>query len=180
MNRALAIPLLLLIGLGCCDGPTLAGPKTVELRGRIDQTSGFFGFSAHQSATGEITGHITSRSRPDYSSPFDIVGRVTCIRVVGRRASIGGDVLRQSSESIPDVSQYDGWSTTSRTIMGVPGYRTRAASTSGFSTRRLQSARPRMWIPRRLTSPMATSSSPTNRARPPRVTLASWGLSPTG
>lgn len=109
MNRALAIPLLLLIGLGCCDGPTLAGPKTVELRGRIDQTSGFFGFSAHQSATGEITGHITSRSRPDYSSPFDIVGRVTCIRVVGRRASIGGDVLRQSSESIPDVSQYHGW-----------------------------------------------------------------------
>jgi hypothetical protein len=109
MRRALAIPLLLVLGLGCCDGPTLAGPKTVELRGRIDQTSGFFSFSAHQSATGEITGHITSRSRSDVSSPFDIVGQVTCIRVVGHRASIGGVVLRQSSESIPDVSQYHGW-----------------------------------------------------------------------
>jgi hypothetical protein len=123
MKRALAIPLLLVMGLGCCDGPTLAGPKTVELRGRIDQTSGFFSFSAHQSATGAITGHITSRSTPGYSSPFDIVGQVTCIRVVGHRASIGGVVLRQSSESIPDVSQYHGWVYYVEDNHGRPGIR---------------------------------------------------------
>jgi hypothetical protein len=98
-----------MMGLGCCDGPDLAGPRTVELRGRTDQTSGIFSFSAHQSATGEISGHIISRSRPDYSSPFVIEGRVTCLRVVGNRASIGGEVDRNSSESIPDAPQYHGW-----------------------------------------------------------------------
>jgi hypothetical protein len=109
MKKALAIPLLLVLGLGCCDGPTLAGPKTVELRGASLQTSGFFRFSAHQSAAGEITGRIVSMSAPDYSSPFVIEGRVTCIRVVGHRASIGGEVLRHSNEDIPDAPQYRGW-----------------------------------------------------------------------
>lgn len=127
MHRALAIPLLLLMGLGCCDGPELAGPRTVELRGRIDQTSGFFTFSAHQSATGEITGRIVSRSAPDYSSPFLIEGRVTCLRVVGNRASIGGVVERHSNEDIPDAPQYRGWVYYVEDNHGRPGVRDRGS-----------------------------------------------------
>ena len=109
MRRALAIPLVLLMGLGCCDGPTLAGPRTVELRGASLQTRAFFGFRANQSADGEITGRIGSISAPDYPSPFVLEGRVTCIRVVGHRASIGGEVTRHSNEGIPDAPQYHGW-----------------------------------------------------------------------
>jgi hypothetical protein len=109
MRRAVAIPLLLVLGLGCCDGPTLAGPKTVELRGANVRTSSYFGFHARQSASGEITGQIISMSAPDYTSPFLIEGRVTCIRLSGRRASIGGEVTRHSNEEIPDAPQYHGW-----------------------------------------------------------------------
>ena len=123
MHRALAIPLLLVMGLGCCDGPTLAGPKTVELRGARDQTSAFFSYTAHQSATGEITGRIDSRSAPDYASPFVIEGRVTCIRVVGHRASIGGEVVRHSNEDIPDAPQYHGWIYYVEDNHGRPGIR---------------------------------------------------------
>jgi hypothetical protein len=121
MHRALAIPLVLLMGLGCCDGPTLSGPRTVELRRASYQTSAFFSFRAHQSATGEITGRILSRSAPDYVSPFLIDGRVTCVRVVGNRASIGGEVLRHSNEDIPDAPQYHGWIFYVEDSRGRPG-----------------------------------------------------------
>ena len=109
MRRALAIPILLVLGLGCCDGPTLAGPKTVEFVLPQGVSSYFFSIRAHQSVTGEISGHIVSRSAPDYSSPFEIEGSVTCLRVMGNRASIGGVVLRHSNEVLPDAPQYHGW-----------------------------------------------------------------------
>ena len=109
MRRALAIPLLLAFGLGCCDGPTLAGPRTVELRGANLHSSSYFSFHARQSTNGQITGRIVSMSAPNYTSPFLIEGRVTCIRVVGHRASIGGEVTRHSNEEMPDAPQYHGW-----------------------------------------------------------------------
>lgn len=107
--KRLSAALFLLIGLGCCGDTSPAGPKTVEFVPPQGASSHLFGYRAHQSAAGEITGHIVSKSAPDYSSPFAIEGRVTCLRVVGNRASIGGVVLRHSNEDIPDAPQYDGW-----------------------------------------------------------------------
>ena len=108
MNRASA-GLFLLIALECCGETSPAGPRTVELRGARDQTGEFFAFSAHQSESGEITGHIVSRSQPGYPSPYVIEGRVTCVRVVGHRASIGGELERFSFEDWSDPGQYHGW-----------------------------------------------------------------------
>jgi hypothetical protein len=109
VRRALAIPLLLLAGLGCCDGPTLAGPKTVEFVRPQGASSYLFDFRAHQSASGQISGYIVSRNTPDYPAPFEVVGRVTCLRVVGNRASIGGEVQHNASEIIPEAARYRGW-----------------------------------------------------------------------
>lgn len=108
MNRVSA-GLLALIALGFCGESSPAGPRTVELRGAKVQPNQAFGFRAHQSASGEITGYIVSNSSPEYSSPFVIEGRVTCLRVFGNRASIGGELQRYFQEDISEASQYHGW-----------------------------------------------------------------------
>jgi hypothetical protein len=107
--KRLSAALFLVIGLGCCGDTSPAGPKTVEFVLPQGVSSYHFGFRAHQSATGEISGYIVSRSAPDYPSPFVIEGRVTCLRVVGRRASIGGELQRYSQENMPDAARYRGW-----------------------------------------------------------------------
>ena len=108
MNKASGA-LLLLIAIGLCGESSPAGPRTVELRGAKAQPNQAFGFRAHQSANGEITGYIVSNSSPDYSAPFVIEGRVTCLRVVGNKAAIGGDLQRYFQEDISEASQYHGW-----------------------------------------------------------------------
>ena len=108
MNR-ISAALLLLIALGSCGESSPAGPRTVELRGAKAQPNQAFGFRAHQSSSGEINGYIVSTSSPDYSSPFVIEGRVTCLRVLGNRASIGGELQRYFQEDISEASQYHGW-----------------------------------------------------------------------
>src|SRR5688500_12266124 len=94
--KRLSAGLFLLIGLGCCGDTSPAGPRTVEFVRPGGASSEFFAFRAHQSASGEISGYIVSRSAPDYSAPFVVEGRVDCVRVVGHRASIGGEPQRLS------------------------------------------------------------------------------------
>ena len=108
MNR-LSAGLLVLIAIGFCGESSPAGPRTVELRDATVYANQSFGFRAHQSATGEITGYIVSNSSPDYSAPFVIEGRVRCLRVLGNRASIGGELQRYFQEDISEASQYHGW-----------------------------------------------------------------------
>ena len=108
MNRASA-GLLVLIALGFCGESSPAGPRTVEFVRPAGASGEFFAFRAHQSASGEISGYIVSRSTPDYRAPFAIEGTVTCMRVVGSRASIGGEVQHNASEIIPAAAQYRGW-----------------------------------------------------------------------
>ncbi len=120
MNRTSA-GLLLLIALGCCGESSPAGPRTVEFVRPGGNSSRFFGFSAHQSASGAITGYILSRSGPGYSSPYEIEGRVTCVRVVGHRASIGGELLRFSAEDISSAADYRGWVFYAEDNRGRPG-----------------------------------------------------------
>jgi hypothetical protein len=107
--KRLSAALFLVIGLGCCGDTSPAGPRTVEFVRPEGASSYLFGFRAHQSASGEITGYIVSRSGPDYSAPYIVEGRVTCIRVVGHRAAIGGELQQLLAEDISEASEERGW-----------------------------------------------------------------------
>lgn len=107
--KRLSAALFLLVGLGCCGDTSPAGPRTVEFVRPEGASSYLFAFRAHQSASGETTGYIVSRSTPDYPTPFVVEGRVSCVRVVGHRASIGGELQRLLAEDISDASQERGW-----------------------------------------------------------------------
>ena len=112
MNRT-TLPRLSLavfvIGLACCHGSEPAVPRTVQFVRAAGQSGEYFGFNAHQSESGEVTGSVVSRSVPDSPSPWAVEGRVTCLRVVGNRASIGGDLQRFFYEDWSDPAQYHGW-----------------------------------------------------------------------
>lgn len=107
--KRLSAGLFLLIGLGCCGDTSPAGPRTVEFVRPRGESSELFAFSAHQSASGEISGYIVSRSGPGYSAPYVVEGRVTCMRVIGHRASIGGELRRLLAEDISEASEERGW-----------------------------------------------------------------------
>src|SRR5438309_10066150 len=107
MKLAWSGSLLLLIALGSCSAPV--GPRAVEFRAAKGHDSESFTFDAHQTATGEVSGRIVSRSLPGNPSPYAIEGRVTCVRVVGNRASIGGNLQLFFFEDWPDPDQYHGW-----------------------------------------------------------------------
>jgi len=107
-----ALPgLLLALTAGFCGDTAAVGPRTVEFRGASAGSAEFFGFSAHQSPTGDVTGYYFSRSTPGYPSPYVIEGRVTCLRVVGNRASLGGEVTRFFFEDWSDAAEKHGWYT---------------------------------------------------------------------
>ena len=108
MRRASVI-LVFVICLGFCGDTSPVGPKTVEFVRSDPAYRQYFAFHAHQTATGEVSGYIVSRSTPDYSAPFVIEGSVNCLRVVGRRATIGGELHQYYQEDMPEVSQYRGW-----------------------------------------------------------------------
>ena len=108
MNR-LSAGLLVLIAIGFCGESSPAGPRTIELRDAAVYANQSFGFRAHQSATGEITGYIVSNSSPDYSAPFVIEGRVSCLRVLGNRATMGGVLERLGGDEFPSPRLYRGW-----------------------------------------------------------------------
>jgi hypothetical protein len=120
MRRASA-GLLLLIGLGCSGDTSPAGPKTVEFVRPAGASGQLFAFRAHQSASGQVSGYIVSRSAPDYAAPFEVEGRVTCLRVVGNRASIGGELQRTTSEILPEAPRYHGWLFYVEDNQGRPG-----------------------------------------------------------
>jgi hypothetical protein len=103
--------LLLLMTAAFCSGSARVVPTTVEFRGASAGSAEYFGFSAHQAATGDVSGHYVSRSTPGYPSPYVIEGRVTCLRVVGNRASLGGEVTRFFFEDWSDAEEKHGWYT---------------------------------------------------------------------
>ena len=110
MKRALP-GLLLALTAGFCGDTAAVGPRTAEFRGASAGSAEFFGFSAHESPTGDVTGYYFSRSTPGYPSPYVIEGRVTCLRVVGNRASLGGEVARFFFEDWSDAAEKHGWYT---------------------------------------------------------------------
>ncbi|MEK6226722.1 MAG: hypothetical protein AABM40_10590 [Chloroflexota bacterium] len=120
MKRALP-GLLLALTMGFCSDTAAVGPLAVEFRGASAGSREFFGFSAHRSATGDVTGHYFSRSTPGYPSPYVIEGQVTCVRVVGNRASLGGEVTRFFFEDWSDAAEKRGWYTFVQDNHGHPG-----------------------------------------------------------
>src|SRR5207247_8991351 len=107
-----ALPgLLLALTAGFCGDTAAVRPRTVEFRGASAGSAEFFGFSAHQSPTGDVTGYYFSRSTPGYPSPYVIEGRVACLRVVGDRASLGGEGTRFFFEDCSDAAEKHGWYT---------------------------------------------------------------------
>lgn len=104
-----AAGLVLLIAFACCSGALRATPKTVQYVRPGGGSSELFAFNAHQSATGEVTGSIVSRSTAGYATPYVVEGRVICVRVVGNRASIGGELVRLTAEDISGAPSYRGW-----------------------------------------------------------------------
>src|SRR5437667_7601488 len=124
----IALPgLLLALTAGFCGDTAAVRPRTVEFRGASAGSAEFFGFSAHQSPTGDVTGYYFSRSTPGYPSPYVIEGRVTCLRVVGNRASLGGEVTRFFFEDCPAAAEKQGWYSSVKANVEPPAVRTRRA-----------------------------------------------------
>jgi hypothetical protein len=115
--------LFLMLTAAFCGNSGRIVPTTVEFRGASAGSAEYFGFTARQKANGEVSGHYVSRSTPGYPSPYVIEGRVSCLLVVGNRATLGGEVTRFFFEDWSDAEEMHGWYTfvqDNRDHPGVP------------------------------------------------------------
>ena len=67
-----------------------------------------FSIDVHVSDAGEVTGYFRTRSTTEHTS-FVIEGPVTCLNVVGNRATIGGVLERLGGDEFPSPRLYRGW-----------------------------------------------------------------------
>jgi hypothetical protein len=82
-----------LIATAACGLTPAAAWARDSAEGGANNTAGFFqiGLAAHSdNLGGDPNGNVSARSRPQsgFPAPFKFGGRVTCLKVVGNRASI--------------------------------------------------------------------------------------------
>lgn len=99
---ALALTLMLRPTAAAGSGPSASGHGTVLLEdteGRIVRRQ--FSFSARQMPDGSVQGNAVIHN-PSFDPKFDAQFDITCLQVVGNRASFGGSVRRSNDTVFTD------------------------------------------------------------------------------
>ena len=85
------------------------GPKQDAVVGGGKTSTDILSINAHVLPNGKVMGHINAKNTADAGFDFAVEGTVTCLNIVGNRASIGGtlDFFQQDGWANPE--QYHGW-----------------------------------------------------------------------
>ena len=103
----LGLALLFLTSCSVDEGRSGGSPGDVVTGGGVTRYD-IFSIEVRVSDAGDVTGYFRTRNTTQHSS-FVIEGAVTCLNVVGNRASIGGVLERIGGDEFPDPSLYRGW-----------------------------------------------------------------------
>lgn len=111
MKRVIAILIvpLILLPIGAvalaADGPRGVPGQDYALGGGRTETD-LFDIAAHSGKFGQNAyGQLSAKAVPG-TTPFQFDGRVTCLRVVGNLATLGGEILFFRAKGYPDPEIY--------------------------------------------------------------------------
>jgi hypothetical protein len=102
----LALVTALLVPASASAAPL--GPKSDAVVGGGKSYSDILSINAIVNPNGKILGHINAKNVADYIQ-FSIEGTVTCLNIIGNRASIGGELTHFDQEGWANPEQYHGW-----------------------------------------------------------------------
>ena len=99
---ALAITTMLRLTSAAAPGPSASGHGTILLQDSEGRTvRRQFSFSARQRSDGTVQG-IAILHNPSFDPKYDAQFEITCLQIVGNRASFGGSIRRSSDPVFND------------------------------------------------------------------------------
>jgi len=109
LGKAFAVALILASLVPGSASAAPLGPQSDAVLGGGKTFSDILNIDAHVNPNGKIMGHIDAKNVADYTPTFTIIGTVSCLNVVGNRASIGGELTTFQQDGWPNPQNYHGW-----------------------------------------------------------------------